>query len=95
MKKEIFEGIAQGIKEMQAHRAGKKVAVKIHIPDSVDVASVRKKLNMTQAEFCEMFGFPPRTLKSWERGERKPEGAARVLLRMISKDAKAVVNLAN
>jgi putative transcriptional regulator len=39
-------------------------------------------LNMTQKEFS-MFGFSESAIKHWEQNRRTPEGAARVLLKVI------------
>lgn len=95
MKKELFDELMLGVEEMKAHKAGKKTKARVHVPDEINVAIIRKKLKMTQHEFCLTFAFPERTLKSWESGERTPEGAARVLLKMISRDPQAVLRLAH
>lgn len=63
---------------------------RIHLPGDVDVQSIRKRLGMSQAEFSARFGIPPGTLRDWEQGRRIPEGPARVLLKVIETDPKAV-----
>jgi DNA-binding transcriptional regulator YiaG len=45
-------------------------------PHAVDVAALRKRMRMTQKQFCRRFGFTLATLRHWERGDRKPRGAA-------------------
>ncbi len=62
----------------------------IEIPDEVDVLAIRKQLDLTRAKFSEKLGFSPRTVQHWEQGDRRPQGAARVLLVMLQRDAKAV-----
>ena len=52
--------------------------------------SLRKQLGLTQAQFSARFGIPPGTLRDWEQGRRVPEGPARVLLKVIENDPKAV-----
>lgn len=37
----------------------------------MDIRTVRKKLNMTQTEFGNLFGIPMRTIQEWEYGKRK------------------------
>ena len=37
----------------------------------MDIRIVRKKLNMTQTEFGNLFGIPMRTVQEWEYGKRK------------------------
>lgn len=60
-------------------------------PEPVDVAAVRARMGMTQAQFAWRFGFPVATLRHWERGDRMPRGAALVLLNVIARDPRAVM----
>jgi putative transcriptional regulator len=50
----------------------------------IDVKALRKSLNLSQFQFAESFGFSLETLRQWERHRRHPNGAARVLLMIIS-----------
>ena len=93
MDKKLFEELMKGVGEMNAHRAGKKTRARVHVPKQVDVAAIRKELGMTQKDFCATFSIAERTLKSWESGERLPEGPARVLLTMISREPQTVLRL--
>ena len=74
--------IAQGKAKASSYR--------IHLRGDIDVQSLRKQLGLTQAQFSARFGIPPGTLRDWEQGRRVPEGPARVLLKVIEKDPKAV-----
>ncbi|WP_084756427.1 type II toxin-antitoxin system MqsA family antitoxin [Candidatus Paracaedibacter symbiosus] len=49
----------------------------------IDVTSIRKKFDLSQSEFSKMFGSSLRILQQWEQGRRRPQGAARVLLKVI------------
>jgi putative transcriptional regulator len=60
-------------------------------PQPVDVAALRKRMRMTQKQFCRRFGFTLATLRHWERGDRKPRGAALVLLNVVRHNPRAVV----
>lgn len=51
--------------------------------DNIDVVAIRKKLQVTQAEFSKLFGFSLRTLQQWEQGRRQPHGPAKLLLKVI------------
>lgn len=55
----------------------------VKVPDQVDVKAIRDNLNMSQRQFAAAFGFPLSTVQNWEQGRRKPEGSARMLLRII------------
>ena len=49
-----------------------KNAYNARIIMGMDIKTMRKKLNMTQTEFGNLFGIPLRTIQTWEYGERKP-----------------------
>jgi len=57
----------------------------------VDVAAVRARLGLTQDQFAARFGFSVATLRHWERGDRRPQGAALVLLNLIEREPQAVM----
>lgn len=65
--------------------------VSVHVPDEVDVKSIRNKLRMTQARFSDTFGFSLDAIKHWEGGRRKPEAPARTLLTVIDRNPAAVI----
>ena len=50
----------------------------------IEVRRIRKRIHMSQRTFAGAFGFPLPTLLHWERGDRRPSGAARVLLQVIA-----------
>lgn len=62
----------------------------IHVPNSVDVKAVRKKLDMTQQQFAARFGFSYDALRDWETNRRQPERAARILLTVIDYEPEVV-----
>ncbi|MCX6955629.1 MAG: helix-turn-helix domain-containing protein [Verrucomicrobia bacterium] len=47
---------------------------------AAQVRSIRRKLNVSQPVFAAMMNIPTVTAASWERGRRKPTGAALRLL---------------
>lgn len=55
----------------------------------VSPRAVRNALNMTQSEFASALRVPLATLQNWEQGRVVPDPAARALLTIVSKDAKA------
>lgn len=86
-----YESIQRGLKEAIAHAAGKAKDVKVYEPKHVDVAALRQRIGMTQEQFAARFGVSVATLRHWERGDRKPQGPALVLLNVIEKNPKAVM----
>jgi len=89
--KTAFEELMTGLDEVQAFLAGERKAFKVHVPDEVDVKSIRHKLNMTQSRFSETFGFSLDAIKHWEGGRHTPEAPARTLLTVIDKNPAAVI----
>jgi putative transcriptional regulator len=84
--------LIRAAKEARSSVRGKAKAstYRIHLQDDIDVQSIRKRLRLSQAEFSARFGIPSGTLRDWEQGRRVPEGPARILLKVIEKDPKAV-----
>jgi putative transcriptional regulator len=86
-----FQSIKQGLTEAVAHAKGKQAGVNEYQPYEVDVADLRKRLGLTQAQFAARFGFSVATLRHWERGDRTPHGPALVLLNLIDREPQAVM----
>ena len=95
MSKKVFASIKRGLEEAIDYERGRAVAVRkraVRVPARVDVRAIRQRMGMTQRAFSDRFGFPLETLKNWERGHRRPEGAARALLTVIDKRPDAVLD---
>ncbi len=60
------------------------------VPDHIDVAAIRQKLGLSQDEFALRFGLDVATIRNWEQGRHQPDGASRVLLRVIERHPAAV-----
>jgi putative transcriptional regulator len=50
-----------------------------------DITALRQKLNVSQAVFAGLLNVPKVTAISWEKGRRRPTGAALRLLDLIRK----------
>lgn len=87
-----FESIKAGLTEAIAHAKGRPIKARIHRMRPLDVKAIRAKVGMSQAEFAASFGISLGTLRHWERGDRQPHGPARVLLNVVAKEPKAVLN---
>ena len=62
----------------------------MHIPDTLDVQAIRRKVHMSQDEFARHFGVSKRTIQDWEQRRRRPSGPARVFLLVIDREPEAV-----
>ena len=86
-----FNSIKAGLTEALAHAKGKQTEVREHRVNRVDVRELRAQIGLTQEQFSAKFGISLPTLRHWERGDRKPQGAALVLLNVIAREPKAVL----
>ena len=90
-----FESIKRGLEEAIEYAQGKKIEVREFHPEPVTVKSIRQKTALTQEEFAAAFGISVATLRHWERGDRKPQGPALVLLNLVRKSPETVLHVLN
>ena len=86
-----FTEISAGLQDAISHAEKKSSKVKIHKREIVDVKALREKMGMSQQRFCATFGISLGTLRHWEQGLRSPRGPARVLLKIVERNPKAVI----
>ena len=84
------ESILRGARQALRYARGKRGGFVAHVPEDIDVAAIRRRLGLSQAEFASRFGFKLDALQNWEQGRRRPEGAARAFLRVIEREPEAV-----
>jgi putative transcriptional regulator len=77
-------------KQALAFAEGEDNGCVVHVPDEIDVARIRGKVNMSQRQFAVHFGVSVRTIQEWEQGRAIPSGPARALLMVIDREPKAV-----
>ncbi len=89
---EDFAGIMAGLEEAiaVAEGAAAPTAYRLHVPELVDVRAIRDNEGLSQRAFAEKYGFSPAAVRDWEQGRRRPEAAARILLRVIERRPDAV-----
>jgi len=57
----------------------------------VDVKALRRRLRMSQERFARSFDLSVGTVRDWEQGRSVPDRPARVLLKLIERNPKAVL----
>jgi putative transcriptional regulator len=57
-----------------------------------DVKDLRESFHLSQQQFAQLFCVSIKTLQQWEQGRRLPQGPAKVLLNVISKNPQAVLD---
>lgn len=90
MKKELFDELLESVREGGAILRGEANAGRAFSFQEADVRSLREKHGLSQPKFAALMGISVGTLRNWEQGRRKPEGSARVLLRVVERHPNAV-----
>src|SRR4051812_11347237 len=75
--------IEESLDAMKAFKRGENtLVVHTYNLEIAPVATIRQRLNLSQMEFAGMLGVSVRAVQDWEEGRRKPQGPAKMLLRI-------------
>jgi putative transcriptional regulator len=90
---DVGADVIRGLRNVLAQIRGDQGDVRQHVVQVpvVDVKVARRKLQMSQDQLARVLCVSPATVRSWERGDRRPGGAVRVLLRVIEREPDAVL----
>jgi putative transcriptional regulator len=91
MVSKAAKGIMAGLKDALAYAEGDKSRATVRKVSAVNVKAAREKLGLSQDRFARAFGVSVASVRNWEQGHRQPTGAARVLVRVIERRPKAVL----
>jgi len=91
--KALFDELLESVREGGAILRGEQAASRESLEDP-DVRSLRESYGLSQPKFAALLGISVGTLRNWEQGRRRPEGSARVLLRIVAKHPDAVLDVA-
>lgn len=89
----VLRGLADALAEPDDQPSSQRHLVSlpsVQVPDSVDVAAIRRKTGLSQPAFASCIGIPVATLRNWEQGHRSPQGPARVLLALLDRNLRIV-----
>jgi putative transcriptional regulator len=84
MKKKDFADLKSAVRDMVANINKEKTPAAVGARVTPVPAGIRAGLEMTQQEFAALIGVSVRTVQDWEVGRRKPDGAAKSLLRVAA-----------
>ena len=95
------EDLLNAVEEVSGHVVGKhKVTMRttqVKLPDPApeitpdEVVVARQALNVSQPVFARLLNVPTVTAVSWEKGRRKPSGAALRLLQIAREHPEALM----
>ncbi len=93
MKEELFNELLASIKEGGQILRREREASRVYAITYPGIKSIRKKYGLSQEKFAALLGISVSTLRNWEQGRRKPEGPARVLLKIAAKHPEAILDV--
>lgn len=91
MDKKLFAELIESVTEMGEITRGERAPSREFTVDADHVKRVRKAAGLSQPKFAKLIHVELGTLRNWEQGRRAPTGPARVLLQVIEKNPKAVI----
>ncbi len=93
MQPKDFDALIAGLGDALAFAKGEATDVRVHRVqvDRGFIAEARIKAGLTQEEFAIATGASLGTVRKWERGERSPSGAARMLVRIMARAPNLVL----
>lgn len=99
MRKDLFDELVESVKQMKAIEAGQlkpsrvaRLEDPVHA-DTPDVAALRARFGLSQAKFAALLGISVSTLQNWEQNRRRPDGPAKVLLRVAAAHPEALLSV--
>ena len=94
MEDELFQELLESVKQGAAIMKGKMQPSRSFEFPETEVRALREQFGLSQDKFAHLVGISVGTLRNWEQGRRKPEGPARVLLRIASLHPDALLDIA-
>jgi len=85
----IGEELLEAIRDVKNGKHGAKYSVEVN-----DVVKARLKSGLSQTQFAAALHISPRTLQQWEQGRREPSGAAKTLLKIVSRHPEVLREVA-
>ena len=94
MKDELFQELLASVKQGAEIMKGTLAPARSFEFPETEVRALREQFGLSQDKFASLVGISVGTLRNWEQGRRKPEGPARVLLRVAALHPEALLDIA-
>lgn len=99
VRKPLFDRLRIGLTEGIAHARGELTLRTVDVPeappeiDAATLIALREAAAMSQSVFARMLFVSPKTVQSWEQGNRRPSMAARRLIQIFAERPDAVCQI--
>ena len=91
MKDKDFRKLLESVKQAGEIAKGRRKPSRVAKFIAPDIKAIRHDLAVSQGQFARMIGVSVTTLQNWEQGRRHPRGSARALLKIASRNPRAVL----
>ena len=92
MDKKMYDELLESVHQAKAIMKGEMKPGRVFKFEELDAKAIRRQLNLSQDKFAQLLGISVSTLRNWEQGRRRPEGPARVLLRVAAIHPEAIMD---
>jgi putative transcriptional regulator len=92
MNETAFAELVASVREGGAILRGELAPSRSTELDMPDIQAIRGEYGLTQEEFSALLGISVGTLRNWEQGRRRPEGAAMMLLQVAARHPEALLD---
>lgn len=100
IKIKVFDDLKESLQDAIAYEDGAKLDLRvIELPDPpkklkpAEIREIRTALNATQVLFASFLNVSTNTIRSWEQGTRRPQGADLKLLSIAKKNPRILVEV--
>jgi len=99
IKVKVFDDLRESLQDALAFEQGRDVDLRVtEIPPPPrklrprDIREIRRALNASQVLFASFLNVSANTIRSWEQGTRRPQGADLKLLSIAKKNPQALLS---
>jgi putative transcriptional regulator len=98
IKIKVFDELRESLQDALAFEQGRTINLRVaELPprprklQPKDIRLIRLSLNASQVLFATFLNVSPSTIRSWEQGTRRPQGADLKLLAIAKKNPRALL----
>jgi len=98
IKLKLFDDLRESLQDALAFEQGRRADLRVtELPPPprklrpTDIRNIRRSLNASQVLFARFLNVSPNTIRSWEQGTRRPQGADLKLLAIAKKNPQALL----